>query len=350
MEMNGHPTRVGIVGANGYSGLELTRLLLNHSGARVAYVAASKEADGALAEEQPFLRQVEGLRVEQFDPDVCADACDVAFIGLPSGSSGQVAAQLYERGLRVIDLSGDLRLPAEDYRAWYGRDPIAASVVADAVYGLTEWRRAHVANARLIANPGCYATAALLALLPVVRAGLNRDAAPVVIDAKSGVSGAGRKATQSGLFGELSENFYPYKVGRHQHTPEVERQLSASGDLRVVLTTQLLPVVRGILAACYVTLDRPMSTEEVYEIYQKCYQDELFVRVHKPGRMPEIKHVRGSNYCDIGLQVDERTGHLQVFSVIDNLQKGAAGQAVQNFNVMQGYAEAEGLLAQPLYP
>lgn len=344
------PVRVGIVGANGYSGLELARLLLAHPGARVTYVAASSDASGALDEEQPFLRQTGGLQVTKFHPDACADACDFAFVGLPSGSSGEIAVQIAQRGVKVIDLSGDLRLPADLYETWYGRAALPQMALDAAIYGLTEWSRTEVASASLIANPGCYATAASLALLPLVRAKLQRAGVPVVIDAKSGVSGAGRKATQGGLLGELAENFYAYKVGQHQHTPEIEQTLSASGDVRVVLTTQLLPVVRGIYVSAYVTLDAPQSAGAIYDVYQAAYEAEPFVRVLPLGAVPQLKHVRGSNYCDIGLHLDERSGLLQVFSVIDNLQKGAAGQAVQNFNVMNGFAETDGLLAQPMYP
>lgn len=344
--------RVGIVGANGYSGLELARLLLIHPGANLTYVAASKDAAGALEDEQPFLRGTNGLQVTAYDPAACANACDFVFVALPSGSSGAIALQLRERGLRVIDLSGDLRLPADEYERWYGHAALPQAGLDEAVYGLTEWHRSEVAAASLIANPGCYATAAELALLPLTadHGDVLLPSAPVIIDAKSGVSGAGRKATQSGLLGELAENFYAYKVGRHQHTPEIERQLSEAGAFRVLLTTQLLPTVRGIYISAYVQTRGRVSAEELSSLYQSYYEGEAFIRVLPAGRVPELKHVRGSNYCDIGFAVDERTGLVQVFSVIDNLQKGAAGQAVQNFNVMNGFAETDGLLAQPLYP
>lgn len=346
--------RVGVVGVNGYSGLELARLLIGHPGAELTYVAASKDAPGGLEEEQPFLRGARGLRVTAHDPAVCTAACDFVFVALPSGSSGRVALELRERGLRVIDLSGDLRLPAADYEVWYGHAALPQWGLDEAVYGLTEWRREDIRGAGLIANPGCYATAAELALLPIVNRAkdeLKLQSTPIIIDAKSGVSGAGRKAAESRLLGELAENFYAYKVGRHQHTPEIERQLSAAGDaVRVLLTTQLLPTTRGIYISAYVQMGGAVSASQVWSLYQSCYESEPFVRVLPPGQVPQLKHVRGSNYCDIGFCVDERTGVLQVFCVIDNLQKGAAGQAVQNFNVMNGFVETSGLLAQPLYP
>lgn len=348
--------RVGVIGATGYSGLELLRLLAGHPGAELTYVAASRDAPAALAAEEPFLRGLGQLQVAAYQPDACALACDFVFVALPSGSSGAVAAELVERGLKVIDLSGDLRLPADVYEAWYGRTAPVAAALELAVYGLTEWRRRQVVGAVLVANPGCYATAALLALLPLAQAGILSPASPVVVDAKSGVSGAGRKAGQNALLGELADNFYAYKVGRHQHTPEIEQQLSAGTDtgLRVLLTTQLLPAVRGIYVSAYVT-PAPggrgtLGITDYYQVYQEAYEQEPFVRLLPLSSLPQLKHVRGSNYCDIGLHLDDRTGLLQVFSVIDNLQKGAAGQAVQNFNVMNGLVETDGLLAQPLYP
>jgi N-acetyl-gamma-glutamyl-phosphate reductase len=344
--------RVGIVGASGYSGLELLRILAHHDGVEVTYAAGSQEGTEPLGAASPFLPAAIGsLHIESFHPDRAADLCDVVFVGLPSGTSGAIALDLWKPGKTVIDLSGDLRLPKDAYEVWYKKEAVVQQPQdVGAVYGLTEWNREQIQSARLIANPGCYATAALLALLPVVRSGLARPGMPIVIDAKSGVSGAGRKPAQHAMLGELQENFYAYKVGAHQHTPEIQAQLGLSDPASVLLTTQLLPTVRGIFISAYVPVHTPVSTDDVMVLYQNAYGNEPFVHVHPPGRYPELKHVRGSNLCHIGFHVHAEAGLLQVFSVIDNLQKGAAGQAVQNFNLICGFPETTGLLVSPMYP
>lgn len=343
-----HALRVGVVGATGYSGLELVRLLASHPYADLAYLAGSRARSEEWMREFPHLRNLSGLTVEPFDVDVCVARCDVVFLALPSGESGRIAAALWQRGRRVIDLSGDLRLPGDVYEAWYGKTPVEGDVWSAAVYGLTEWQRGALRTATLIANPGCYATATLLALLPAVRSGLYAPDAPIIVDAKSGVTGAGRGAAVQNLFSEMTENFRPYRVGRHQHTPEVERLLGTPG--RLILTTQLLPVNRGIYASCYIPLSDGDAAARAVEVYQETYANEPFVHVLPPGEWPELKHVRGTNLCHLGLYVDRDRKVLQVFSAIDNLQKGAAGQAVQNFNVMCGVPEDAGLSVWPMVP
>ncbi len=347
--MHAEKVRVGVIGASGYAGSELLRILKRHRGVHVTYVAGTREETSALPETHPFLVGYDQLRIEEYDSIRCSELCDTVFVALPSGASGKVALELWERGKRVIDLSGDLRLAQSLYEPWYGK-PAVVGNPADigAVYGLTEWNRPSVREARLIANPGCYATAALLALLPAVKAGICQSNAPIVIDAKSGVSGAGRKPLPHTTLGELHENFYAYKVGSHQHTPEIQTQLGGSHP--VLLTTQLLSCVRGIFVSAYLALAKPCSTDEVISLYARQYADEPFITVHPAGQYPQLKHVRGSNRCHIGLHVHADQGVLQVLSAIDNLQKGAAGQAVQNFNLMHGFAETEGLDAVPLYP
>jgi N-acetyl-gamma-glutamyl-phosphate reductase len=349
IQMCGEKVRVGVIGASGYAGSEVLRILARHRHVRVVYVAGTHEETSSLTETNPFLVGYDQLRIEEYDPARCAECCDTAFVALPSGVSGRVAMELWERGKRVIDLSGDLRLPQSLYEPWYGK-PAVVDNPADigAVYGLTEWNRALIRQARLVANPGCYATAALLALLPAVKAGLCQPNAPIVIDAKSGVSGAGRKPLPHTTLGELHENFYAYKVGSHQHTPEIQTQLEGAGP--VLLTTQLLPCVRGIFVSAYLPLAKPCSSEEIVSLYTKQYAHEPFITVHPAGQYPQLKDVRGSNRCHIGLHLYVDQGVLQVFSAIDNLQKGAAGQAVQNFNLMHGFPETEGLDAIPLYP
>jgi N-acetyl-gamma-glutamyl-phosphate reductase len=341
--------RVGVVGASGYSGLELLRLLAAHPGVEVVYAAAGHADERPLDQVYPHLAGYEALRIEVFDPEVCADRCDAVFVALPSGSSGRAAAAVWRRGRRVIDLSGDLRLPGAVYEAWYGKPAAPADAVEAAVYGLTEWARQSLHSARLVANPGCYPTAALLALLPVVREGWVRPGATVVIDAKSGVSGAGRSTAGHLMLAEMAENFVPYRVARHQHVPEIEQMLGeAAGP--VVFTTQLIPAVRGIYASCYVPLDSRVTEAMVRELYHSRYEGERFVRVLPPGEVPALKNVRGSNACHIGLALDSRTHTLMVFSAIDNLVKGAAGQALQNFNVLFEFPEETGLTACGLAP
>lgn len=354
--------RVAVVGAAGYSGQELLRILVSHPQVELVYVAGSQDSDQTLVEMFPYLYGIKNLTIRKFSVEECAERAEAVFVALPSGVSGEVAAALWKQGKRVIDLSGDLRLPGDIYQSWYEKSPVASEVVGEAVYGLTEWHRHQLHSASLVANPGCYATTVLLGLLPLMRRGLVQPGSPLIVDAKSGVSGAGRNAVLRHQLGELAENFYPYRVGRHQHIPEIEQELNrvalqsaAAGGIaadlyRVLLNTQLLPVVRGIHASSYVMVDRDTSIAEIYQTYQEAYEGEEFVQVLAPGAVPELKHVRGSNQCRISMAMNERTGLLQVFSVLDNLQKGAAGQAVQNFNVMYGFPESMGLGQMPVYP
>ncbi|MCL6549166.1 MAG: N-acetyl-gamma-glutamyl-phosphate reductase, partial [Alicyclobacillus sp.] len=305
--------------------------------------------DKPIATMFPHVQAPSTLRYERYDEARCADACDVVFVALPSGVSGQIAVGLWRRGKRVIDLSGDLRLPAADYATWYGKTPVDADAVAHAVYGLPELYRQDIRGADLVSNPGCYATAVLLGLLPVIQAGLNAHG-PIIADAKSGVSGAGRSPATNNLLAELAENFYPYRVGRHQHVPEIERHLFAHGGGPLVLTTQLLPVVRGIYVSAYVSVRDGVTQETVQDAFARRYEGEPFVMVQPPQTPPALKHVRGSNACHVGAVLDERSRTLQVFSALDNLQKGAAGQAVQNLNLMCGWPETAGLTASAVYP
>jgi N-acetyl-gamma-glutamyl-phosphate reductase len=344
--------RVGIVGASGYAGVELIRILSQHPRVAITYLAGNHREERALSTEHPYLPGFANIRIEPFELERAVDLCDAVFVALPAGSSGRIAGELWRRGRVAIDLSGDLRLTKTVYEQWYPHPPVDEVAQAAAVYGLTEWRREQLREARLVANPGCYATAVLLALLPLVQAGLASQTAPLVVDAKSGVSGAGRKATTGSMLAELAENFYAYKVGVHQHVPEVEQELAAltGFDNRLLLTTQLLPCVRGIFVSAYVVPAFPCTDEDVQACLLKAYGEEPFITVHEPGSYPELKHVRGSNRCHIGYRVDPRTSLVQVFAVIDNLQKGAAGQAVQNFNVIHNFAETDGLTSLPMYP
>lgn len=255
------------------------------------------------------------------------------------------------KNIKIVDLSGDLRLPASEYKQWYKKDPTSDEVINQAVYGLTEWNRDQVKTSDLISNPGCYPTATLLGLAPVVIEQLiEKD--QIIVDAKSGISGAGRSLSRTSSFAEANENFSAYKVNQHQHTPEIEQQLKVwNKEMEAItFTTQLLPITRGIMATSYVKLKESYSTKQLVELYEHTYQQSPFVRVRPVGNYPSVKEVAGSNYCDIGLHVDERTGRMTIISVIDNLMKGAAGQAVQNANLMFGMEETTGLEMSPLYP
>ncbi|WAH35566.1 N-acetyl-gamma-glutamyl-phosphate reductase [Alicyclobacillus dauci] len=333
--------RVGVIGATGYAGMELIRLLLGHPSMRLTYLAGSHARSAPFAELFPHMAHVAGTPVVAYHPEECQTACDLVFVALPSGQSGHIAADLWARGLRVIDLSGDLRLPSDLYRLWYDKEPVDEAAQRNAVYGLTEFAEEELKEASLVANPGCYATAVLLALKPLQDAPFVGMGGPIIADAKSGVTGAGRSPKTNLQFAELTDDFYAYRVGKHQHIPEVERALS--DKFRLLLTTQMLPINRGIFASLYIPLGEVVSREEIYRRYVNCYENAAFVHVLSGEQVPHIKSVQGSNHCHIGLIVDERNRMLQVFSALDNLQKGAAGQALQNANVMCGVDQSAGL-------
>lgn len=336
-------TRVGIVGATGYAGMELVRLLFCHPHFELVYLASGRGRPENFRALYPhLLHHGSALSVEQYDADKCASLCDLVFVALPSGQSGAIAADLWQRGKAVVDLSGDLRLDEEAYTTWYKHEAVDEAVRKEAVYGLTEFYRESIQGATLVANPGCYATAALLALKPLVGLDIVRADVPIVIDAKSGMTGAGRNPKLSLQFAELADDFYPYKIGSHQHTPEIEQELHH--NYSVILTTQLMPIKRGILVNAYVPLREGVSAETILENYRKTYDNEYFVHVLEHGEVPHLKAVDGSNHCHLGLYAHEDHHVLQICSVIDNLQKGAAGQALQNANLMFGYEDTLGLV------
>ncbi|BCJ87897.1 N-acetyl-gamma-glutamyl-phosphate reductase [Effusibacillus dendaii] len=343
--------RTAIIGASGYTGIELLRLLHRHPQAEVTMVTGDSTAGKQITEVYPHLQEIYQQTVEAVDPQRIAEQADIAFLAMPSGHATEIVPALLTNGIRVIDLGGDLRLPADLYRTWYGKNPVPADVQQQAVYGLSEWFCDEIQNARLIANPGCYPTATLLALLPLVKAGaIEPDS--IIVDAKSGVSGAGRGVALGSLFSEVNENFKAYKVNQHQHTPEIEQQLArvAGEQITVTFTPHLVPMTRGILATCYGKVKEGWTQRRLMDLYTDVYAGKSFVRIRPFGNYPQTKEVTGSNFCDIGLSLDERTGRLTVLSAIDNLVKGASGQAVQNLNIMTGMPETEGLLSVPMYP
>ena len=341
--------RVAIAGATGYAGEELIRLLLTHPDVQLTYLAASAKWDRPtpVSEVYPrFARQLD-LPVEALDPSRLSTACDVAFLALPHGAAMALAPSLLSAGTRVIDLSGDFRLkdPAA-YPRWYQCPHAHPELLGSAgvAYGLTEFHREEIRNARLIANPGCYATSILLACLPLFQAGVVGDGR-FIVDAKSGVSGAGRKAEPSLLFAEMTDNLRAYKVNDHPHMPEVlqEIQRVTGRPSRMVFVPQVIPATRGLLSMIY--LDAKTTFEAVRRLYEAQYPParEPFIRI-RPSGFPQLADVVETNFCDIGFTHDPATGTLIVASALDNLAKGAAGQAVQNLNVMMGWPETTGLI------
>lgn len=337
--------RCGIVGLSGYTGKEVFRLLLGHAQVRVTYVAAANTT-GPVAGIWPEFLNRTTLVCEKFTVKDAARHCDIVFLALPHTESMKVAGQLLKAGLRVIDLSADYRLKnIKTYETWYGHAHADARNISSAVYGLPELYRQKIKKASFIANPGCYPTAAVLGLLPLV-ATRSKSIKSIIVDAKSGVSGAGRKASVSLLMSELSGNFKAYKVLSHQHTPEIEQTLSqvAGRKVSVSFVAHLLPIDRGILDTIYVQLDSPLTLDQAHTLYSKFYKTEAFVRVHPAGAQPEIRNVAYTNFCDLGLAVSQDKKMIVITSAIDNLVKGAAGQAVQNMNIMCGFNETEGLI------
>lgn len=332
-----------MVGATGYSGAELIRYLARHPNVRLAAVTSEQSAGKALAETLPSVRGKLNLRLAAFDAATIAGEADAAFVALPPGASAAAVAALVERGLRVVDLAADFRLrDPDEFARWYQPHP-APGLLSEAVYGLTEFCRAALPKARLVANPGCYPTGALLGLLPLVeRNQIERHG--IVIDAKSGVTGAGRTVEAEYLFSEVSENFRAYKIGRHRHTPEIEQQIRehTGGDHSLVFVPHLLPIRRGILTTLYVRPRPGVGLTALGETFGARYGRERFI-VLCGERPPEVREVACTNDCAIGWTLDARGGHAVIVTVIDNLGKGAAGQAIQNFNAMMGLPETAGL-------
>lgn len=346
--------KAGLVGVTGYTGMELARLLCGHGALELVRATSRSDAGRTLAQLFPGLAGLPlgGLTVSEPDVDDLAGACDLVFLAVPHGTAMDMAAALVGRGVRVVDLSADFRIKdPQTYAQWYGLEHRHPGLIADAVFGLPELNAPAIRTARLIANPGCYPTSAILGLYPALSQGFAEPDG-LVIDAKSGATGAGRKAAVGSLFCEVSDTFRAYNLGKHRHTPEIEQELSrlAGRELRVSFNTHLLPINRGILSTCYARLARPATLAEVHAAYEAAYADAPWVRVLPQGALPETKNVRGTMFCDIGLVVDPRTDRLIVVSCIDNLCRGASGQALANANLMLGLDPATGLHLAPLVP
>ena len=347
--MHVQKVRASVAGASGYAGGELVRWLTHHPAVDVVHVTAFREQGRPLADVFPNLRGFGDHTLNGAGWREMADDSDVVFLALPHGAAIEAVPVLLDAGVRVVDLGADFRLkdPAV-YARWYGSDHAAAGFLGEAVYGLTEVNREALRGARLVANPGCYPTAAALALLPLLASGRVRG--PVIVDAKSGVSGAGRNPSPASHFSEVNENVRPYNLGRHRHGPEMEQTFAAAGTpVPVYFAPHLAPMTRGILATCYAPLSGDLTEEELLGIYRNAYTDEPFVRVLEE-ELPQTKATLGSNFCDVAVRVDPERGLAVAVSAIDNLVKGAAGQAIQNMNLMFGLPETEGLWSAGLYP
>ncbi|GLI53032.1 N-acetyl-gamma-glutamyl-phosphate reductase [Thermodesulfovibrio yellowstonii] len=341
-----------ICGGSGYTGSELLRILAGHDEVEIVGVTSEKSAGMSVSELFPAFFIYKNLKFENLHIEKIKDRADIYFLALPHGKSQEVGALLVGANKRVIDLSADFRIKdAKVYEQWYKTPHSCSDLLKEAVYGLPEIYRDKIKKARLIANPGCYPTSAILPLYPFLKKELiNIDT--IVVDSKSGTSGAGRKAEVTLSYCEVNEDFRAYNVAKHRHTPEIEQELSyASGrDITIDFTTHLLPLNRGILSTIYGKLNKNMTTKEAIEVLEESYQNEPFVKIMPEGQIPAIKYVRGTNYCYIGVVVNQRTGRIILISAIDNLVKGASGQAVQNMNIMFGIDETKALKNLALSP
>ena len=344
--------KVGIIGATGYAGGELVRILMGHKEAEIVWYGSRSYIDQKYADVYRNMFQIVDAKCMDDNIEALADQVDVIFTATPQGFLASVINENILSKTKIVDLSADFRIKdVKVYEKWDGIEHKSPQFIEEAVYGLCEVNRDKVKGARLIANPGCYTTCSILTAYPLAKEGII-DMRTLIVDAKSGTSGAGRGAKVPNLFCEVNENMKAYGVASHRHTPEIEEQLGyASGEnVTISFTPHLVPMNRGILATEYATLKKDVTGEEVKAIYDKYYADEKFVRVLGEGVCPETKWVEGSNYVDIGFKLDPRTNRIVMMGAIDNLVKGAAGQAVQNMNLLFGLPESEGLELVPMFP
>ena len=334
--------RLGVVGATGYTGEKLIEILLSHPEARITYVCAKIEKAQKIANIFPHFSGKINLVCDNFDLDEAVRNCDLIFLAVPHKVSMEIAPDLLKKDRRVIDLSADYRLQDSNvYKAWYGAAHEDKQNLKEAVYGLPELYREKIKKAKLIANPGCYPTAAILGLAPALATDII-DLKSIIIDAKSGVTGAGRKAAVDFFFSEINENLKAYKINAHQHMPEINQETSklARKNIDVSFVPHLIPMNRGILETIYIELKGKKSEKEIFNIYRRFYKTEPFVRIKNQGEFPQTKDVLGTNYCDIGIKVVKNKKMLIVVAAIDNLMKGAASQAVQNMNIVCNFKES----------
>ena len=344
--------KVGIIGATGYAGSELVRILLGHKDVEIKWYESRSYIDKKYASiYQNFFQLVDATCMDD-NMEALADQVDVIFTATPQGLCASLVNEEILSKVKIIDLSADFRIKdVKVYEEWYKLEHKSPQFIEEAVYGLCEINREDVKKARLVANPGCYTTCSILTCYPLVKEGII-DPNTIIVDAKSGTSGAGRGAKVDNLFCEVNENMKAYGVATHRHTPEIEEQLGyACGEkITINFTPHLVPMNRGILATAYASLKKDVTYEEVKAIYDKYYADEKFVRVLEKDVCPQTKWVEGSNYVDVNFKIDPRTNRIIMMGAIDNLVKGAAGQAVQNMNLMFGLKESEGLELVPMFP
>ena len=344
--------KVGIIGSTGYAGGELVRILMNHKEAEIKWFGSRSYVDKKYADVYQNFFQIVDDKCMDDNMEALANEVDVIFTATPQGLCASLVNEDILNKVKIVDLSADFRIKdVATYEKWYGIEHKSPQFIDEAVYGLCEINREAVKNARLIANPGCYPTCSTLSIYPLAKEGLI-DMSTVIIDAKSGTSGAGRGAKVDNLYCEVNENIKAYGVANHRHTPEIEEQLSYASGEEVLLnfTPHLVPMNRGILITAYASLKKNVTYEEVKAAYDKYYANEKFVRVLEKDVCPQTKWVEGSNYVDVNFKIDPRTKRIIMMGAMDNLVKGAAGQAVQNMNLMFGLKESEGLELVPMFP
>jgi N-acetyl-gamma-glutamyl-phosphate reductase len=343
--------KVGIIGATGYVGIEIVRLLSNHPDVSIEAVVSQSFNGRKISDIYPNLKGIFDMECESLDIDKLSSQADVFVTALPHGISKEVIPSLLGKDKRVIDHSGDFRYKSvEVYEKWYGIRHEMPELLQSAVYGLPELYRGKIKDAQLVANPGCYPTCSILGIAPLLSKGIIKTQ-NIIIDAASGVTGAGRNTELPYQFCECTENFKAYKVATHRHTSEIEQELGilAGEDIMVSFTPHLAPMKRGMLCTIYANLEETKTAAELISLYRDYYKDEKFIRVLDEGKLPETKYVAGSNYIDIGITVDKRLNRVIVLSAVDNLGKGAAGQAVQDLNIMCGFPEDTGIEKPGLY-
>lgn len=344
-------TKVAVIGATGYTGVELLRLLLGHPQVELTVLTSQKYIGLPIEEVFPSLKRYLSLVCEEFDGERISQKADFIFTAVPHKTAMEMVAFFYEKGKRIVDLSADFRFRnPKVYEQWYQKHQ-TPDLLSVSVYGLPELHREEIRNAKIVGNPGCYPTGALIGLLPLVKKEII-SLEGIVVDSKSGVSGAGRDVILESLFCEVNEGVKAYKIFTHRHTPEIEQELSeiAQREVRITFVPHLIPMDRGILTTLYVRLLKKMKTRELLNLFEEYYGGEPFVRIYGEGRLPNTKDVRGSNFCDIGVMASETDERAVIVTAIDNLVKGASGEAIQNMNIMLGYPETMGLEGIPLAP
>ena len=344
--------KAGILGATGYAGQELVRILYHHPEVEIKVLTSNKHNNQEYNSIYGNFNKICEMKCEENELDAISSQLDVIFLSLPHGITSKLLSDSILENVKIIDLSADFRLKSKEvYEEWYKIKHCNKDLLSQSIYGLSEWNRNQISNSRLIANPGCYPTCALLSLLPLIKETvLESDS--IIIDAKSGVSGAGRSLNLTTHYSECNESIKAYNVTTHRHTPEIEQELSEfyGNEISVTFTPHLIPMNRGILCTCYGNLKKSFSYDEIEHLYEKYYKNEFFIRLTEKGVFPETRWVKGSNYCDIGFTLNKNGDKIIIIGAIDNLIKGAAGQAVQNMNLMFDLGENMGLKSIPMFP